>query len=158
MGRRDAEAQRTANGSTLALVGWALFFTGTCCAQLPCDSAMPDLSNFNRIFSGGVEPWQLCGDTVETDGMKVIYSFPQCCIWAEREDGSTKWSKNLSPELDCKVWVFKSIHPIPRTPLKRSDMLIQLWDKRIFSFHSRRGRFTYIPPNAFPISDTGDQQ
>ena len=147
-----------ASSNVWALVVWALFFTGSCSAQLPCDSTMPDPANYNRIFSGGLEPWQLCGDTIETDGMKVIYSYPQCRIWAERADGSTKWTKDLSPEFDCKVSVFKSIHRIPRTPLERSDMLMQLLDMRIFTFHSSKGRFTHIPPSAFPISDKRKRQ
>lgn len=152
MGRRDAEARRIPIWSLHApilLFGLCSFTPSS--AQYPCDSS--DYGgvggDFDRIFGGKPEPWQVCGDTTKLNDLLVIYSFPQCRIWAEVK-GSTKWSVDLDRFRACKVMVIRELVEEALRNWRRSDMVFQSADKRIFGLRSANGEITPIDKDDLP--------
>lgn len=120
-------------------------------AQLPCDSTAyvgGNVGNFDRIFGGHPEPWQVCGDTIHLKDWDMIYSYPQCRVWVVRKDGKIKWSADLRELNACKLIAIIEVNKEPSRPWKHVDVLVQASDKRVFGFSSKNGRITLIPPEA----------
>jgi hypothetical protein len=122
--------------------------TGSCFAQHPCDTNdyVGGSGDFDRIFGGKPEPWQVCGDTLQVNGLRVVYSYPQCLIWGEQPNSSIRWSVDLNRFEACKVIYFQPLIEDPPRQWKGSDIVFQSSDKRIFGLRSKKGRIKPIDP------------
>lgn len=152
MGRSDAKAQRRPNSSLrVAILLSVLCSFSPTSAQHPCDSTDHGSvsGEFDRIFGGRPEPWQVCGDTTKLDDLLVIYSFPKCRIWAEVK-GSTKWSVDLDRFSACKVMVIRELVEEAPRKWRRSAMVFQSADKRTFGLRSANGKITPIDKDDLP--------
>lgn len=126
-------------------------------AQNACDSTDAIIMDFPRIFGGYAEPWQQCGDTIPINDLLLIYSYPRCHVWAEGNDRSVKWSVDLKAKGSCKLIAFQELIEEPLKKWKRSDIIVQFADKKIFGLRSRDGRLTPIDPNSPPFHKTRSQ-
>ena len=134
-----------------AVLLYALLSCAPSSAQYPCDRTNYGgvSSDFDRIFGGKPEPWQVCGDTTKLNDLEVIYSYTQCRIWAERLDRSTRWSVDLKRLSACKVMVMRELVEQAPRKWRRSDMFFQSTDKRIFGLRSANGKITPIDKDDF---------
>lgn len=126
-------------------------------AQHACDSTDVIVTDFPRIFGGYSEPWQQCGDTIPLTEVFLIYSYARCQVWAEEKDRSVKWSIDLREKGGCKLIAFQELVEDPPRGWKRSDVVLQFMDKKIFGLRSRDGRLILIDPDLPPFRKAHSQ-
>jgi len=112
--------------------------------QTTCDSTTQTGPDFPRIFGGVAETWQTCGDTIVVRNRKIIYSYPNCLLWAETERGKMKWMFDLGSMSACKLMAYRAIGEPRPNEYKSADIVFQVHDKRIFVLQAKRGSITPV--------------
>jgi hypothetical protein len=81
----------------------------------------------------------------------VIYSFTHCALWAENKHGELKWIHDLGSMTACKLIAFKKNEGLSPKELKRSDIVFQSDDKRIFALRASNGTINAVRREIFEI-------
>jgi hypothetical protein len=103
-------------------------------------------ADFPRIF--GADRLLVYGeDTIITDiKEKLIYSCDQCSIICVDNNGSKKWTTDLS-EYKCRLISFKTFYKLTSKKEKKykgCDIILQFSDKKIYGLKSKTGKIKYI--------------
>lgn len=81
------------------------------------------------------------------EDLVIVYSFPECRIWASKQDAKKKWSTDLSSHGECKIMAMHHVNgkEVGRS-FRKFSALIQLKDKRTYLLKRRTGAMHMVAP------------